>query len=284
MGATYPLNLLEPAFDQSLEITSHLLPQLGRDQLAEVLANQFLPPQSLEPASRRIDVQHGAVRVLNENRIGRALKQVAKALLAVPQLLLRSLALRYVIGHGQRSSAATEGNRAPPDLDVNQRPVFLLMPPHPRPPRTRGFGGRQQFVQVLDHRRHLFQEAEELRGGGRASLCLLQLRQAAQHPEMHPRDGRWRHNHFLDRGRLGRGGGMTYIEELSEAIRRLHGVEATHRESVPVKEVFQGKTIWEGIVEVFELHGHPKANIAYVWTHATDDPNVPKKSVAVLHI
>jgi hypothetical protein len=25
-----------------------------------------------------------------------------------------------------------------------------------------------------------------------------------------------------------------------------------------VKEVFQGKTIWEGIVEVFELHGHPR--------------------------
>ena len=34
---------------------------------------------------------------------------------------------------------------------------------------------------------------------------------------------------------------MTYIEELKEVIRKLHGVESTHRESVPVKEVFQGK-------------------------------------------
>ena len=77
---------------------------------------------------------------------------------------------------------------------------------------------------------------------------------------------------------------MSYIGDFRDVIRKLHGVESTHYSSVPVKEVFQGKTIWAGIVEVFELHGHPKANIAYAWTHATDDPNVPKKSVAVLHI
>ncbi len=47
---------------------------------------------------------------------------------------------------------------------------------------------------------------------------------------------------------------MRYIEELKDVIREVHGVEATHRESVPVKEVFQGKTVWEGIVEVFDLH------------------------------
>ena len=42
---------------------------------------------------------------------------------------------------------------------------------------------------------------------------------------------------------------MTYIEELKDVIRKLHGVESTHRESVPVKEVFNGKTVWDGIVE-----------------------------------
>jgi hypothetical protein len=77
---------------------------------------------------------------------------------------------------------------------------------------------------------------------------------------------------------------VTHIEELKEVIRKLHGVESTHRESVPVKEVFQGKTVWEGIVEVFALHGHPKANTAYAWTHATDDPDMPERSVTVLHI
>ena len=31
-------------------------------------------------------------------------------------------------------------------------------------------------------------------------------------------------------------------------------------------------------------YGHPKANTAYAWSHATDDPDVPKRSVTVLHI
>jgi hypothetical protein len=77
---------------------------------------------------------------------------------------------------------------------------------------------------------------------------------------------------------------MTYIEELKDVIRKLHGVESTHRESVPVKEVFNGQTVWDGIVEVFDLHGHPKANTAYAWTHATDDPESPKRHITVLQI
>lgn len=77
---------------------------------------------------------------------------------------------------------------------------------------------------------------------------------------------------------------MTYIDELRAVIRRLHGVESTHVKSVPVKETFHGKTVWEGIVEIFELQGHPKATHAYAWSHQTDDPNKPKRHVAVLRI
>lgn len=75
-----------------------------------------------------------------------------------------------------------------------------------------------------------------------------------------------------------------YIAELQDVIQHLHGAKATHRESVPVKEVFQGKTVWEGIVEVFDLHGHPKTDTAYAWSHATDDPANPRRHVTVLHI
>jgi hypothetical protein len=74
-----------------------------------------------------------------------------------------------------------------------------------------------------------------------------------------------------------------YIEELKDVIRRLHGAEATHVESVPVKEIFQGRTIWEGIVEVFDLKGHPTAFRVYAWSHDTDDPANPKRHVAILH-
>jgi hypothetical protein len=41
------------------------------------------------------------------------------------------------------------------------------------------------------------------------------------------------------------------VEELIKAIRRMHGAEATHVESVPVKETFKGETVWEGVVKVF---------------------------------
>lgn len=75
-----------------------------------------------------------------------------------------------------------------------------------------------------------------------------------------------------------------YIEELQDVIRRLHGVHATHVKSVPVTETHNGSVIWDGIVEVFELHGHPKATHAYAWTHETDDPKNPKRSVTVLKI
>jgi hypothetical protein len=74
------------------------------------------------------------------------------------------------------------------------------------------------------------------------------------------------------------------IQELQDVIRELHGATATHVESVPVKEVWRGQTIWDGVVEVFDLHGHPKTQRAYAWSHATDDPANPKRHVTVLHI
>jgi hypothetical protein len=77
---------------------------------------------------------------------------------------------------------------------------------------------------------------------------------------------------------------MSYIETLQTTIRGLHGVESKHIGSVPVKEVYEGKTVWDGVVEVFELEGHPTAPKAYAWMHNTDDPKNPGRQVTVLHI
>ena len=58
-----------------------------------------------------------------------------------------------------------------------------------------------------------------------------------------------------------------YIARLKQAIRDLHGCESQYLETVPVIEVFQGKIIWAGDVEVFQIRGHLKAKHAYAWAH-----------------
>ncbi len=77
---------------------------------------------------------------------------------------------------------------------------------------------------------------------------------------------------------------MGYVEELAKVICQLHGCEAVHVETVPVKEVFQGQTVWEGEVEVFNIRGHPKAKRAYAWAHATGEDGRGKRYVAVLEL
>jgi hypothetical protein len=49
----------------------------------------------------------------------------------------------------------------------------------------------------------------------------------------------------------------------------------------PVIERFQGKTVWEGEVEVFALTGHPKASRGYAWAY---DNGNGSEIVAVLEL
>jgi hypothetical protein len=77
---------------------------------------------------------------------------------------------------------------------------------------------------------------------------------------------------------------MDYIAELQNAIRRLHGCESQYVETVPVIESFEGQTIWEGEVEVFDIRGHPNATTAYAWAHATGKNDQSKRYVAVLKL
>jgi hypothetical protein len=72
----------------------------------------------------------------------------------------------------------------------------------------------------------------------------------------------------------------TRIERIQNAVEKMHGGRATHSKSVPVNEVFQGKTVWEGVVEIFDLEFHPKANRCYAWEIPGENPDY----VAVLEI
>jgi hypothetical protein len=42
--------------------------------------------------------------------------------------------------------------------------------------------------------------------------------------------------------------------------------------------------VWEGVVEVFGLIGHPNVSRFYAWSHDTDDHAKPRHHVTVHHI
>lgn len=69
-----------------------------------------------------------------------------------------------------------------------------------------------------------------------------------------------------------------------EYLDRLHNCGAVWRETVPVHEVFRGKTAWQGHVEVFALTGHPKAKRAYAWSHREGPNDQGERFVTVLEI
>jgi hypothetical protein len=56
------------------------------------------------------------------------------------------------------------------------------------------------------------------------------------------------------------------IDQFREAVERMHGGSAQLAQFVPVRESFEGKTVWEGVVHVFDLTGHPTATRAYAWS------------------
>ena len=80
---------------------------------------------------------------------------------------------------------------------------------------------------------------------------------------------------------LGHFTAMEYLEELQDAIRRLHGVESEYVETVPIVEEFEGRTMWEGDVSVFNVIGHPQTDTAYAWI---DYQAGKKRYVAVLKL
>ncbi|WP_438482545.1 hypothetical protein [Oleiharenicola lentus] len=75
---------------------------------------------------------------------------------------------------------------------------------------------------------------------------------------------------------------MNYITELQRVIRALHGTESRRTSTVHVTEKFDGKIVWDGKVEVFELLNHPKTKTAYAWAYLDKDNR--QQSVAVLHM
>ncbi len=53
---------------------------------------------------------------------------------------------------------------------------------------------------------------------------------------------------------------------LREAVESLHHCRAMLVQKAPVRETFRGQAVWEGVVHVFGLEGHPEATRAYAWS------------------
>lgn len=72
-------------------------------------------------------------------------------------------------------------------------------------------------------------------------------------------------------------------DELKRAVESQHGGTATLVQSVPIDERHDGKPVWQGVVHVFDLAGHPKAKRAYAWSSPVEG-SAKRRFFAVLHM
>ena len=75
---------------------------------------------------------------------------------------------------------------------------------------------------------------------------------------------------------------MEDLAALHEAIRHLEGCWSSWVEALPVVETFEGQTVWDGEVHVFDLIDHSTAKRAYAWSAAVGDSE-RRRFVVVLH-
>jgi len=73
-------------------------------------------------------------------------------------------------------------------------------------------------------------------------------------------------------------------DQLKQAVESQHGGKAALVDVLPLKETWKGQTVWEGVVHVFDLEGHPRATRAYAWSHLVGDAGERRRFFAVLHL
>ncbi len=73
------------------------------------------------------------------------------------------------------------------------------------------------------------------------------------------------------------------LDQLKQAVEGLHNCTATLSHAVAVHEKFKDQTVWQGVVHVFDLTGHPAAKIAYAWSSPVEGSD-RRKFYAVLEL
>lgn len=59
--------------------------------------------------------------------------------------------------------------------------------------------------------------------------------------------------------------------QLKQAVEDQHGGMATLVDVLPVKEIFEGKPVWEGTVHAFDLAAHLRVTRACAWSSPIED-------------
>jgi hypothetical protein len=73
------------------------------------------------------------------------------------------------------------------------------------------------------------------------------------------------------------------VDDLRQAVEGLHTCRASLREVKAVKEEFQGQTVWEGIVHVFDIEDCPTAKACFAWSSPIEGTE-RRKFYAVLQV
>jgi hypothetical protein len=72
-------------------------------------------------------------------------------------------------------------------------------------------------------------------------------------------------------------------DQLTRAVQARYGCGATHIQAVSVTQIFDGRSVWGGMVHIFRLSGNLISDIAYVWSEA-GGKNEGEEIVSFLHI
>lgn len=56
-----------------------------------------------------------------------------------------------------------------------------------------------------------------------------------------------------------------YIDNLKDAVTTVHGCDCSHVDTSRVIESMDGKVVWQGDVETFDLQDHKQATQAFAW-------------------
>jgi hypothetical protein len=56
-----------------------------------------------------------------------------------------------------------------------------------------------------------------------------------------------------------------YIKEVTKVVRKRHGLEAEHMQTVLVNQIAEDSEVWNVVVEVFGLRWTPRAKRCYAW-------------------